>query len=150
MPNARSIAVRRDLKPSEQEPRVPDPPSGGDPRAIHGLVQHLVGAVVVGPDGAADNVLLDVEVDGVRCLLVRQPRASDTAEVSLSPREQEIARMVAKGYPNKVIARVLEISAWTVSSNLRRIFTKLGVSSRAAMVAQLAEERQLGEARRLR
>jgi DNA-binding CsgD family transcriptional regulator len=54
--------------------------------------------------------------------------------------------MVAKGYPNKVIARVLEISSWTVSTHLRRIFAKLGVSSRAAMVAQLLEEGKLGEA----
>jgi DNA-binding CsgD family transcriptional regulator len=60
--------------------------------------------------------------------------------VVLSPREQEIARMVAKGYPNKMIAAVLEISTWTVSSHLRRIFAKFGVASRAAMVARLLEE----------
>lgn len=84
--------------------------------------------------------MLDLEVDGVRCVLVRRPR-EDRAEVVLSPREREIARMVAKGYPNKVIARVLEISSWTVSTHLRRIFAKLGVSSRAAMVAHLLEKR---------
>jgi DNA-binding CsgD family transcriptional regulator len=58
---------------------------------------------------------------------------------ALSPRELEIARMVAKGYPNKVIARVLEISSWTVSTHLRRIFAKLGVTTRASMIAQLLD-----------
>jgi DNA-binding CsgD family transcriptional regulator len=57
--------------------------------------------------------------------------------------------MVAKGYANKTIAAVLDISCWTVSTHLRRIFAKLGVGSRAAMVAQLLQEdlikQQVGE-----
>jgi DNA-binding CsgD family transcriptional regulator len=47
--------------------------------------------------------------------------------------------MEAKGHPNKVIADVLSISMWTVCTHLRRVFAKLGVGSRAAMVAQLSE-----------
>jgi len=62
----------------------------------------------------------------------------------LSPREYEVARMVARGYPNKTIASVLEISSWTVSTHLRRIFAKLDVTSRAAMVAKLLEAGVLG------
>jgi len=34
---------------------------------------------------------------------------------------------------------VLNIISWTVCTHLRRIFAKLGVGSRAAMVAQLLE-----------
>lgn len=88
------------------------------------------------------NVLLDMNVDGVRCTLVRSDgdRADDAA---LSPRELEIARMVAAGHPNKTIAAVLDISAWTVGTHLRRIFSKLRVTSRAAMVAKLMERRML-------
>ena len=113
------------------------------------LVQQLIGRLAE-QDGAPvsaleDKVILDLEVDGVRCVLVRRPQEAEKSDVVLSPREREIARMVAKGYPNKVIARVLEISSWTVSTHLRRIFAKLGVSSRAAMVAQLLDERRLGE-----
>jgi len=85
----------------------------------------------------AEQVLVDTEVDGIRYLVVRMPRPSSRAQ--LSPREQEIVRMVAQGHPNKVIADVLNISAWTVCTHLRRIFAKLGVGSRAAMVAQLLE-----------
>lgn len=116
---------------------------------IRVLVQQLIGRLAE-QDGAPvsaleDKVILDLEVDGVRCVLVRRPQEAEKSDVALSPREREIARMVAKGYPNKVIARVLEISSWTVSTHLRRIFAKLGVSSRAAMVAQLLDERRLGD-----
>jgi DNA-binding CsgD family transcriptional regulator len=87
---------------------------------------------------SAEEVLVDTEVDGFRYLLVRMPNQGRN-RVQLSPREQEIVRMVAKGHPNKVIADVLNISSWTVCTHLRRIFAKLGVGSRAAMVAQLLE-----------
>jgi DNA-binding CsgD family transcriptional regulator len=85
-----------------------------------------------------EQVLVDTEVDGNRYLVIRMPRSLYN-RVQLSPREQEIVRMVAQGHPNKVIADVLNISAWTVCTHLRRIFAKLGVGSRAAMVAQLLE-----------
>lgn len=81
------------------------------------------------------RVLMDVERDGIRCVLVRQ-NANEHAPL-LSPREQEIARMIAAGLPNKTIAAVLEISTWTVSTYLRRMFAKLHVTSRAAMIAEL-------------
>ena len=86
-------------------------------------------------EGETPGVLFCAEVDGVRCMLMKAPPRT-TPEVWLSPREKEIARMVAKGYPNKAIADVLDISVWTVSTHLRHIFAKLGVNSRAAMVAR--------------
>ena len=93
-----------------------------------------------GAEDGSGSVVLDVCVDGYRCVLIHQPLSPRPDEcVQLSPREQEIARMVAKGFPNKMIARVLEISTWTVGTYLRRIFAKLAVSSRAAMVAKLLE-----------
>lgn len=96
------------------------------------------GAVLAQPESNSEEVLIDTEVDGARYLLVRLPRSA-RCRIRLSPREQEIVRMVAKGHPNKVIADVLNISSWTVCTHLRRIFAKLGVGSRAAMVAQLLE-----------
>jgi DNA-binding CsgD family transcriptional regulator len=126
-------------------------------RTIEPAVEQLIRRVVetdVRPD-AADEIILDIEVGGVRYLLVRCARrvgpnpdgARGRAPVgmradrgpALSPREYEIARMVAKGYANKTIASLLDISSWTVSSHLRRIFSKLDVTSRAAMVARLLD-----------
>lgn len=114
------------------------------------LVRRLVALVrsraVATAADQASGVLLDLEVDHIRCRLeIAQKPEVPTG--SLSPREAEVARMVAQGYPNKTIAAVLEISSFTVSSYLRRIFAKLGVNSRAAMVALVIENRLLPEAR---
>jgi DNA-binding NarL/FixJ family response regulator len=60
-------------------------------------------------------------------------------------RECEIVRLVAKGHCNKTIALVLDISAWTVATHLRRIFAKLEVSSRAEMVARALQDGLLAD-----
>lgn len=56
----------------------------------------------------------------------------------LTKRESEIATLVSQGNSNKQIAHQLHISEWTVSTHLRRVFIKLGVDSRAAMVYRIA------------
>ena len=86
-----------------------------------------------------EEILLDIDLDGAQYLLVRLPK-ENRPQVRLSAREQEIVRMVAKGFVNKMIADVLNISPWTVCTHLRRIFAKLGVGSRAAMVAKVMGE----------
>jgi DNA-binding CsgD family transcriptional regulator len=116
------------------------------------LVRLLVAALVeertpgVMPGG--DDELATWDADGWHFVLSRQPadaaqaRSHGDPQISremcsaLSPREHEIVRLVAAGYPNKTIAAVLDISPWTVATYLRRIFHKLRVSSRAEMVAR--------------
>jgi DNA-binding CsgD family transcriptional regulator len=95
------------------------------------------------PEEGGEEILLDVDLDGARYLLMRMP-LKGRASAQLSPREQEIVRLVAEGHPNKVIADVLSISTWTVCTHLRRIFAKLGVGSRAAMVASVRPPRRPG------
>jgi len=48
----------------------------------------------------------------------------------LTPRERQIAELVASGASNKLIARQLDISDRTVKAHLGAIFQKLGVSDR--------------------
>ncbi len=107
---------------------------------VRKLVAHATHVADSGPGGddKSRKVLFDAECDGMRCLVVREPKTTE-ARVSCTPREREIARMVAKGYPNKTIAGVLEISSWTVGTHLRHMFAKLHVSSRAAMVAKMID-----------
>jgi DNA-binding NarL/FixJ family response regulator len=62
--------------------------------------------------------------------------AADTSE--LSPRENEVLDLLARGYLYKEIADSLQISLPTVSTYIRRIYEKLHVRSRAQAVAKYA------------
>lgn len=68
------------------------------------------------------------------------PAAAPTAE--LTPRESDVARLVAQSRRNKEIARDLGISEGTVKMHLHNLYEKLGVSSRTEL-ALLVRERQL-------
>jgi DNA-binding NarL/FixJ family response regulator len=57
-------------------------------------------------------------------------------EVQLSPREEEILRLLAKGGRSKEIADQLQISTGTVNTHVRHIYEKLHVRSRAEAVAR--------------
>ena len=53
----------------------------------------------------------------------------------LTARQAEVLRLVATGRTNRGIARELSISEKTVARHVSNIFTKLGLSSRAAATA---------------
>lgn len=113
---------------------------------LQSLISQLNSATsspVLQTSGVTSNeVIFESNIDGTRYYLVRcQPKSNPS--VQLSQREQEIAKLVAEGLPNKCIAKELGISQWTVSTYLRRIFGKLNVSTRAAMTAKLLGDQLL-------
>ena len=57
---------------------------------------------------------------------------------SLTPREAEIARLVARGLRNKEIARELHLSEGTVKMHLHRIYDKLRLSGRTQLALSTA------------
>jgi DNA-binding NarL/FixJ family response regulator len=81
--------------------------------------------------GAAPD-LARLELDG------RSPAA---AAGGLTPREAQVLRLVATGMTNRAIAGQLVLSERTVDRHVSNIFTKLGVSSRAAATAWAYEHR---------
>jgi DNA-binding NarL/FixJ family response regulator len=58
----------------------------------------------------------------------------------MTPRELEIAKLVAQGFSNQRIAAELFVSVRTVETHLSRVFAKLGVTSRTGVAATLARE----------
>lgn len=59
-------------------------------------------------------------------------RARSGGPAGLTAREADVLVLLAQGLPNKGIAKVLGISAKTVGNHVEHVYTKLGVSSRAA------------------
>ncbi len=74
---------------------------------------------------------------GQPLIVVRLPEKSgpSSALASLSPREREVASLVAEGCSNKQIARQLAISEPTVKDHVHHILTKTGCPNRAAVAA---------------
>lgn len=93
------------------------------------------------------------ELDAARQAFERLGAAPDVARLEklvqantsktkggLTARETTVLRLVAKGKTNKAIASDLGISEKTVARHVSNIFTKLGLSSRAAATAFAYEE----------
>ena len=68
----------------------------------------------------------------------RQDGTAGGAGEALSPREQEVLDLLARGYLYKEIAERLNISVPTVNTYVRRMYEKLHVRSRAQAVAKYA------------
>jgi class 3 adenylate cyclase/DNA-binding CsgD family transcriptional regulator/tetratricopeptide (TPR) repeat protein len=69
----------------------------------------------------------------------RRPLAPPGTPAALTGRELQVLRLVRNGYSNREIARELVLSNKTVGRHLENIFAKLGVSSRFAALAMVAE-----------
>jgi DNA-binding NarL/FixJ family response regulator len=80
---------------------------------------------------AAGRTVLSPAVASRLVSAVRSP-----APAALAARERQVLELVAKGTSNRDIARELFISEATVKTHLSHVFTKLGVTDRAAAVAK--------------
>jgi len=61
---------------------------------------------------------------------VLSARAEERMQPELSAREMEVLELVARGLPNKLIARELQISEKTVKAHLTQVFQRIGVTDR--------------------
>lgn len=94
-----------------------------------------------------ERIVGNCQLDGRRYLIVCGtegacgiPKATPKVADILTARELQVALMVSQGLANKQIAYRLGLSEWTVTSYLRRTFAKLGVRTRAAMVARIVTD----------
>ncbi|RTL31998.1 MAG: LuxR family transcriptional regulator [Burkholderiales bacterium] len=95
---------------------------------------------------ALNERAFDIQLKTRAQAMVQAMTFIEPVPLSLTSREADIVRLVAADLCNKQIADRLQISEWTVGTHMRRIFAKLGVRSRAAMVFRamsLMEGRQL-------
>jgi HD-GYP domain-containing protein (c-di-GMP phosphodiesterase class II) len=71
-------------------------------------------------------------VDAVLAAAGHAPRRRQAGPAGLTAREVEVLTLVARGLSNKQIAERLVIAPKTVGNHVEHIYTKIGVSSRAA------------------
>jgi LuxR family maltose regulon positive regulatory protein len=78
----------------------------------------------------------DFKLARVAGLRLHGPPSGPAAK--LTPREVEVARLVARGHTNQMIAAELYISTATVKVHVRHIIDKLGARSRTEVAARMA------------
>jgi DNA-binding CsgD family transcriptional regulator/tetratricopeptide (TPR) repeat protein len=84
--------------------------------------------------GEADRLGMVPFTKRIEQLRARLPAAA-AAGSPLSPREQEVARLVARGLTNKQIGQALYVSERTAENHVQHILTKLGFSNRSQIAA---------------
>jgi DNA-binding NarL/FixJ family response regulator len=63
----------------------------------------------------------------------------------LTPREREVADLVARGWKNREIAEQLFITEKTAKNHVAHILEKLGVASRTRLAALMTEHWNIGD-----
>jgi DNA-binding NarL/FixJ family response regulator len=63
-----------------------------------------------------------------------QPKTMD-----LTPKEREVAKLLCEGLSNKTIAKILNVSIYTVNTHLRNLYTKLKISTRAELIRTIRD-----------
>lgn len=106
------------------------------------IVKVLGGECVISPDMmtkfvAAFRAKTPV-AESVSETATQATSACDTALESLSAREREILRLIARGDSNKLIARELDIAETTVKVHVQHIFRKLNLTSRVQVAVYAA------------
>jgi DNA-binding NarL/FixJ family response regulator len=101
------------------------------------------------PDDAARALEAERSLDAVAigCVLAaageRSPPRAPRWPADLTDREVEVLRLIARGGSNREVAERLFISAKTVGRHVENVYTKIGVSSRAAAAVFAMEHRLL-------
>ena len=75
---------------------------------------------------------------------VGRPVPSDGGGSELTPRQREVAELVARGFSNAEVAEAMFISVRTVESHLDHIYTRLDLNSRVALATYMTANAEAG------
>ena len=98
--------------------------------------------------GMADEQALDLALAATEAPPTQSSRPPDRSAqqvARLSPREREVAALVAQGLSNRQIAQRLVVTERTVAAHIEHILNKLGFGSRTQIAVWISERGLLAE-----
>ncbi|MFJ3671294.1 ATP-binding protein [Streptomyces sp. NPDC090106] len=109
--------------------------------AVEELRRRLGGAVFA--TAWAEGLRLRPEAMAAEALAATEPGRDEggTEGVALTPRQLQVALLVADGMTNRQIARHLDIAEWTVVNHVRGVMRKLGCGSRVQIAWAVGRSR---------
>ncbi|AFY84843.1 MULTISPECIES: response regulator transcription factor [Oscillatoriales] len=115
-----------------------------DPDELVAIVRNLLDrrAAASGEGEAPDLASLAREIGEIKSMLSGRHSIAQTPppiKIDLTPREQSVLDLVAKGLMNKEIARNLDTSVRNVEKYVSRLFSKTGTNSRTELVRYALE-----------
>lgn len=123
-------------------------PKPFDPDELVSIVSNLIKrrAAVVNEvqDGDGPNMMtMARHIEEIHDILLLNrstiTQTSSPVKIDLTPREQSVLNLVAKGLMNKEIARELDTSVRNVEKYVSRLFSKTGTNSRTELVRYALE-----------
>jgi DNA-binding NarL/FixJ family response regulator len=111
---------------------------GAKLHALEAAAQALALARAAGSRPAVHRATAAVLAYTELCPGANTPALRDTGTVQLTPREREVAELVAGGRTSREAASALGVSVRTVENMLQRVYTKLDIQDRASLIDMLA------------
>ncbi|MDP9440154.1 MAG: helix-turn-helix transcriptional regulator [Actinomycetota bacterium] len=125
-----ALGLKRALRPLSERDREVVPQLSVRGRSGRWLT--LYGSLTEPSDGRAGETVIVVEPSKPE-----EIAWLNVAAYALTPREEEIAGLVARGLSTREISAHLFVSEYTVQNHLRGVFEKVGVRSRRELVKRL-------------
>ncbi|NEP77639.1 MAG: response regulator transcription factor [Okeania sp. SIO3B3] len=118
-----------------------------DPEELVAIVENLLERRTVGKttnegENTPDIAVLASQIAEIKAMLMGKNTIAQTPspiKIDLTPREQSVLDLVARGLMNKEIARDLNTSVRNVEKYVSRLFTKTGTNSRTELVRYALE-----------
>ncbi|MDC9719325.1 MAG: two-component system response regulator NarL [Gammaproteobacteria bacterium] len=90
---------------------------------------------------AHGKVVISDQLSSLLAQALQSNQAKDKQDAtSLTPREKQIIKQIAAGYPNKVIARKLKITEGTVKVHVKHLLKKLNLRSRVEVAVWAVQQ----------
>ena len=105
-----------------------------EPQELVNAIRTVHGGEAMLHPAAAARVMAEVAESGAR----------DDPEAILTPREREVLALIARGMPNKLIARELGVSEKTVKTHVSNLLGKLGLTDRTQAALYAVREGIVG------